>query len=372
MSLYALQTNPLLYKKDYLDYAKESQKIVKNAAERIQAAVLNRESLTDLFFSLIHTMAEERQRLAKKHSLEDAEQYGLRRDSSGVSSIACTAQFTEGNTPFDQRIISLMHEHLKPLRNAPLTPEKSSVEVAYPSCCDRKFVTQYEVIDPENKNSLTSKLTVEDYADMFTEGEIDLELGLPSAMEELLKNKAKLRKVKSHLPELYKKFKLSYCFKDIQTSNPHATIKNWILATNRIELDGKMVALSQYLTWTPDHFNRLASTMIIKQDALLIEFMLQKIAVVFEQAMRCHHNNLDQIKKHMALFKYLFIHAAPFIRGTSAISEWIEQAVYQYKTYDLKYYKDKMPSFEALTLSWPDFFTNYDTMYRFPDAAHPV
>lgn len=376
MSLYILHRTPETHKAHYIDYVKNSKRIVDGAKEKIQTAVTYRDSLTDLFFQLLDSMAVSRKELAIAHGIKNAEEYGLRRDDRAVTSTTHTTQFSRSEAHYEQRMTALIQEHLTPIKRSLNAFEETSLEVEYPLCCDRAFKTHYDVINSCNKNELITTFSDQEYAEMYESFGLSPAMPRNALLEEMARNKVGLRYFKATKPQLYNKFKLVFCFIDLKTNNPFSKMSDWILATNRIEIDNQMVALSLYVTWTyrdlkndpVERMKDFSKTTVIRQDALLIDLMLKKIAVIFERAIRSNTHNLTEIKKHTALMKYLFIHAFPFVRGTSGISEWLEQAVYKHQGYTLKYNKDRMPSYEALTLSWNDFYNSYDQMHTITDS----
>ena len=89
---------------------------------------------------------------------------------------------------------------------------------------------------------------------------------------------------------------------------------------------------------------------------------LNEIAKLFKQAIECR--DVAVLSKTVAHLRYLYSHAMPFTRGSSATCEWLEQAIYLSKGYDLEYKKTLLIDMEALTLPLKDFAKLYPLMIK--------
>lgn len=377
MSLYIYnKSNNENLKAHHPAFAARSKEIVAHSRIRIANAVERHESLTQLFDSMLTFMAVARKQLAIKQSLKQAERFGVRRDSDQSETLIFVTDFAGSDAHYEKRMTALIHQHLTPIQRTPIAFQQTSLEVTHPTCFNMRSVTQYEVFNETNKPEFITTFSPLEYKQMFEACGVDRKLTVGKALKAMIANKAGLRNFKAKNPALYKKFKLLYCVLNLKKSHKESLMSDWIVATHRLELEkNRMFALSQMITWThrtleEDPVNRIplySKTSILRQDPLLIESMLQKIAEVFERAIRCKH--ITWIKKDAALMKYLFVHAHPFLRGSSAISEWLEQTVYLYHGYQLHYNPEMHPTYEALTLPWNDFYNKYDTMYSLSHSS---
>jgi hypothetical protein len=133
----------------------------------------------------------------------------------------------------------------------------------------------------------------------------------------------------------------------------------------RLQVEGKMVPLSQYITWmcvdqeedTIDRMTNESVSTIIHQDPFLIREMLQDVAKLFKEAVLWNRDkdDLKKLKDRVALIDYELSHAMPFYRGSAAIAEWIEMALYQYHGFTLRYLPEKLVNLEALTSPLHEF-----------------
>ncbi|MFV0340642.1 MAG: hypothetical protein ACK5MA_08485 [Parachlamydiaceae bacterium] len=377
MSLYIYnKSNNENLKAHHPAFAARSKEIVAHSRTRIANAVERHESLTQLFDSMLTFMAVARKQLAIKQGMQEAERYGVRRDSDQSKSLAFITHLIGNDAHYEKRMTALIHQHLTPIQRTPLAFQQTSLEVTHPACFNMRSVTQYEIFNPSNNQEFIVPFTPLEYTIMFETCGVDPKLTVGNALEAMIANKAGLRNFKAKNPELYKKFKLIYCFAELKIRHEKVLMSDWVVATQRLELEkNRMFALSQMITWTyrnyiddpVDQIPLRSKTAILRQDPLLIESMLKKVAEVFERAIRCKH--ITWIKKDAALMKYLFVHARPFLRGSTAISEWLEQTVYLYHGYQLHYNPEMHPTYEALTLPWNDFYNKYDTMYSLSHSS---
>jgi hypothetical protein len=130
----------------------------------------------------------------------------------------------------------------------------------------------------------------------------------------------------------------------------------------RIEMANKLFALSDFLTLVEidgksDPIATMAKSDVLlgHQDQYLIAAMLQENAQIFERALLWDKKDIQDLKNQVALFRYLFAHAMPFSRGSAAVGEWLEKAIYQYQGYHCKHNPSLLGDCEALTASWSTF-----------------
>ncbi len=131
-----------------------------------------------------------------------------------------------------------------------------------------------------------------------------------------------------------------------------------------------MQDLSEYLTWADrdfvtdpvDQMTGRSIVAILHQDLFMTETMLDDIAKIFKNIIEWNGKKLKDLKDQIALFRYEHSHAMPFKRGSSAVAEWFERALYGAHGMKVAYNPDKSVDLEALTSSLKEFVDNYDTM----------
>ena len=92
--------------------------------------------------------------------------------------------------------------------------------------------------------------------------------------------------------------------------------------------------------------------------------MLQEMASAFQKAVLWDRRDLFELKKLMALFRYGLV-CMPFARGTAAITEWLEAALYEYHGVQFQCDRDRMIDLEAYVHPFfSDFLEVYNSMYN--------
>jgi hypothetical protein len=161
----------------------------------------------------------------------------------------------------------------------------------------------------------------------------------------------------------------------ILAGNPSNLKSMYVLATNRLEVDGKLYAMSQYLTWmycdySEDPVDRMvkhSKVMVIHQDTFLIETTVKNIAKIFKESVLWNRDkdSLADLKNKVALLRYEFAHSMPFVRGSAAIAEWLEAAIYHHHGFtEFRHSKTSLTDLEALTsLTLEDFMKRYESTF---------
>jgi hypothetical protein len=182
-------------------------------------------------------------------------------------------------------------------------------------------------------------------------------------------NKERVLKLKQVAFDVYKKAKL-FVWVNRNNQLSKFSITDHIYMTLRIEVDGKMAALSQFVTWLQRDgikdpivaMKTHSSVLLVHQDLFLIETMLKEAARLFKSALTCDRADLKTLKGRVALWTTVFDNAMPFDRGSSAVSEWFQQAIYRALGYRLTYKPGKLVNLEVLTKPFPQVVQEYDSM----------
>jgi Avirulence protein len=174
-------------------------------------------------------------------------------------------------------------------------------------------------------------------------------------------------------PKDYRILKYSQAINVMQNIELHAKKTDWVLMTVYHDLDGRNSTMSEYFTWLcqdnkNDPFDTMTKESIIlllHQDYFLIQDTLSHVAKLFKQAIAWTGTDLRDLQYIVALINYEFSHAMPFMRGSAAISEWIEIIIYRYHGYVLEYIDDnKSVNMEALSLPCQEFINEYPSFIR--------
>ena len=116
-----------------------------------------------------------------------------------------------------------------------------------------------------------------------------------------------------------------------------------ICANMDLEKRGTHYPLSQYFIFIDKSkleessidFDRNVILTILHQSPKFSESSTEELNTYF---IRCVHSQTQQeLKGHVAMFRYLFAHAAPYSRGSAMVGELLEKAIYQYHNYKVHY-----------------------------------
>jgi len=192
--------------------------------------------------------------------------------------------------------------------------------------------------------------------------------------------------IKANFPDVYVHEKMNYllsaidnCFplrelKVIPGTSTTQFVKNelnirsiYVIAKVSCEFNSKLYALSKYITWThqdneTDPVERMTDipVLILHQDLYLLDDTLKEISTIFERALRWNKKEdpIEDLVNEVGILRYLFTHAMPYIRGSSAIGEWLEESIY--KSHDLNFERrpGQSADLEALTAPTLDKFMN--------------
>lgn len=368
MSNYVFNHFPNKYGSNQPNFVRRSEALSSTTSTLIKRAVERIDDLEELFHQTLQKLSDARKQIAKEHKTIDAESFGKRRDGADFNDIAAGSYISQ---EYVARIIATVQSDLFKL--LPFNPKR--MQCPSEPFLGRRSLISYEILKRQNKTQWRHKYTRLVHLHVCSLSGVSIH-DYPFNMDGVLnlsKNKIAMENLKKNAPLNYKKFKLDACFKDFIEQYPLSRKSDFILATVRLELNEKMFAVSQFFINFPeaseDHLrieamkNRSA-VLIVHQDPFLIEPMMKDIAIIFAQVIRCPSNDQKSIKSQMTLFKYQFSVAMPFFRGTAAISEWFEKALYAYHGYSLNYNEEKMPTFEAWISTLKQFADNYDSMVR--------
>ncbi len=391
-SSYITKHRPDAFGGQQSEYEQKATQIIQKAVKTIQTAVQQNSSLQNCFSEIVETFANERHSIAEGQETTKGQLFGIRRDKE--ETFSASPFFTVLNCQYEEygkRWIKNLCQYMKQMKHTNQAFTETS----------KKMSTQISsfAIEIYNEKRLEEeKITAEQ-----ANSDILKELGIPSTSSQEMKerqekqerfyqNKQKVREFKKGYPQRYmatqNRIVLTWLVKAFPSPNitkyPDGSHdfdgntsyrkSDFIFCTSRGNNgNDQMVALSRYVTWTYRTFNddpvdRLKKlsqekkgivVTVIHQDVFLIEPTLQRIASIFEQAMRWNkeRQNKDDLMKQVGKMRYLFAHCMPFYRGSAAIGEWLETAIYH--SLGFKHFcidQNTLMDLEALTAFYEDNF----------------
>jgi len=371
MSTYLVGRDPNKYGGHQQSYLQQVDSIVEETAAAFHTAVEGKKDLEELFHETLATLGANRHDMAVAHKTKNADLFGIRRDQEPFASPAVITPLHHPYDEYNERLLPILQKHLRTMKHTLYEFEQKELKIEE-TCLGRAWSMEFAILSHEDMTKWGFSFNSESYQRLCTLCAIppSQEPLESSHFSELVVNKTAMQNLKKASPEDYKRLKIAIAILEIREIYKKERKSDWVLVTVRSEIDGKMYALSQYLTWLNRNFeedpvenmtNRSIIS-IIHQDPFLIEPMLKDIAKIFKKAIEWKDGNIKTLKEDVELLDCELHHAMPFKRGSAAVSEWLEKAIYRYHEFNLTYNPKKMVNLEALTSSFNQFVENYDSM----------
>ncbi len=382
---YVYSINPSKYGGHQDDYVNQANIAIEYVVDRLKSATEGSKDLIYEFHYSLNYLASLRKLLAKRHGTEDAEAFGYMRTKGKIEGSdyfsTClppkTGLFSEEYKRYNELAINRLTDVMRSMFSEGKVLEKSKTieEVVL----GRKVIFNIQLIDRKCIVDHKWNTPVEVY-----ELPEEIKGSERRPMEEYLKDIDFLRKLSIVSPDIYEREKmcsniqfLNECFPQ-RIMVPHPSgfdmlervednfRSHIILATTSMEIDGRIYDLSRLLTWAFTSKNedvlsrmkRVSKVIISHQDTLIVDDMLNEISKVFKKIIEWDRQDKEQLINDMAMFRYLFSHCMPFSRGSAAVAEWLETAIYKYHGFNtsVEGLLD-LEAFSSLTLS--EFLQNY-------------
>ena len=371
------------------DYLKRSRDLIAKTKKGIQEAVKSKQNLSVLFSDLLSSLGQERNQIALDHHTPAADEFGARRDLRGISDLSYT-YFARGYQEYGDRLLVFLKDILSQMpHNATHFIQKKYSKAK--TCLGYVSSIELEVLEKEDLKKLNwlrpfENIAIPDYLPLELLNKKDT---LPDEKVRLFQALERLRK---ESPEIHEKVTRSSLLMEVQRDcpspikiGPSEELATWVgnpafyksayvLATVFFQINGKQFPLYQYLTWLyrdpenpgEDLLERMVHNSVVTvvhQYHWNLPEMLQEVATFFKQVIEWDRQDLFELKKRMALFRYGFA-CMPFARGTAAITEWLEAALYDYHEVQFQCDKERMVDLEAYVHPFfSDFLEAYNSMY---------
>jgi Avirulence protein len=372
MSSYIVDRVPTNYGGQQQHYLEQTNKIVVETAEKFRKAVQEKEDLQAIFHQTLTKLGEMRNTIAKEHKTNDGDVFGVRRDSDNFRSICGITPLSFPYEEYNKKLLPVLQKHLGVMKHTCKEFQQKELSIQGKPCLGRASSMALSILPFEDMKKWAFLLTGEEVTRLcmlcsITPPEDSSQMQV--LFDSMIINREAMSTLKQKSIEDYKRLKVCLAIADIKERYVGRK-SDWVVVTIRSEVDGKMYALSQYLTWMNrdffedpvEHMTDRSIVTILHQDPFLIDLMLNDIAKIFKEAIGWNKENVTLLKNQIALLQYELAHAMPFIRGSAAISEWLEMAIYRFHGFTLTYNPDKMVNLEALTSLLDEFVQNYDSM----------
>jgi len=374
LSNYLYTMSPGMYGGQQEDYLRLAEETISSGVTQLKA---NKKDPEEFFYDILQYFRTQRQAIATKHGHKEAQLFGKCRTEKAectgcVMHTALGYPYAEYNhimMSFLYKIVSQMKHDLRSFQET----QTSCEEEAW----GRKVKIDIEILQKPEIDKLTAPI----------EEELRKTLDTTKPLNEIIRDLDLMLLLKKQRPDLYKKLILNMVLTELVATYPSPKIVSWeehkydgnsdnfkniyILATLRIEINGKFYATSKYLTWTYTNYvtdpairmRNCATIFIIHQDTFLIDETLREIAKIFAQAVKWNRTteSLKELKNRVSLMRFLYSHCMPSARGDGAIGDWLELMLYRYHGFnDTHFNSRRLPCFETLCSTPSRYLSEYD------------
>ncbi len=386
-SSYIYDRKPTMYGNQQEEYLALAEAAIQKATDTIQTAKQTEgTSLQDVFFTVLKDMHQARHEIALKHTPDKARHFGVLRSSKeqvpteGYLTLATSLghPYEEYNTILLQQLHSMVFAMKHDLRTFTETESTCKEKVLGKECS-----YHVKVYDSKELQSLG-------WGKELSEEEMQAILETDKPILDIFRDYELMKKLKKKDPELYRRVTMVGTFRNMFEEFPPArkislgngsftydgdldNLRNlYVVGTLRLEIDGKMYALSRCLTWMYQTFKedpvdrmlRCSKAMILHQDPFLLDDVLQAISKMFEKAVSWNPrtDSVQELKNRVALLRFTYAHCMPCARGDGAVGDWLETALYRVNGFvKTRYNADKLACFEPLvSTSLSRYLENYD------------
>jgi hypothetical protein len=400
MSNFVIAQEPGKYGGYQSDYANRSEKIINQSVGKIEGIEKKLEDLTKLFFVLLSDFQKERNDIAKDHNTQEWQRFGTRRDTGGKYDFYFTTM-DDNYASYNPQAMSLFAKHMKTmgLMNRSQTPKIVELQDEWQG---QKTSLKLEILEGDQllKLKWIQAVSQDELPADFPFDLYEKQNKGPLSAQERQKLRDAMGKIKNLHPELYKRIKMCSMLQQLNKDFPspkaipqkgggnlfegkEGNLKSFfVLGTARWavpskEGDGKSLAYATttYLTWLyrdtktdpVDRMQKYSTMKLVHTDNFTIDPLLNEISTIFAKAVLCDPKDaqgVKELKDHNLKFRHLFANVMPTERGSAAISEWFETAIYRFHCFnDFKYANGKSVDLEALTLPLlSEFAAKYDSL----------
>ncbi len=406
------------------DYCERSDIIVEGLSTEISDVVDNRGDLQAFFLDHLPKLGQFRREIAIDHKVDNAYAFGLLRwDDAQEKYIRPITVLSDQYSAYSEKMKESLSKYMEGMFSITKV-EEAFRQQDFDSKLGFHSRFKVNIYDAEGCNGIISELRTADeiFAKIENSNETDAEMlqeideirqnsdsdgNSKNKKEALLASRNLSRAYKKEFPKAFQAESQAAAMLHVHNKYPRPIIKNIVpgldvehylksgynyipmknsnllvkgelgnlkssvcLATSRLSLGGKLYGLSEYFFWTHITYEdnpldwmveQKRPITVIHHDSFLLEKTIHFVAEFFEKAVLI--TDEEETKESCALFRYTFAHLMPYSRGSAAIAEWFERAIYLSKGFNLSYNIHKQVDLEALTaLTLDEFMDRYDEM----------
>lgn len=385
---YVYSRNPSKYGGHQDDYVHKANISIEYIVDRIKSAVKRKKDLETEFFNSLTCLASIRNFLAVIHGTRDAEAFGYMRTRGKIEGsdyfTTClppkTGLFSEEYQRYNDLALKRLSDVMRSMVSEGKFLEKS--KTIEEEVLGKRVIFNVQLISRRHIIDNKWNSPIKDY-----ELPEEIKGSKRRTMQSYLQDIDFLKQLSIVSPDIYERAKmgsiiqfLNDCFPQ-RAFVPHKSgfemledIKdnfrnNIVLASTSIEIDGRIYELSRLLTWVYtskeedviERMKKVSKVLVFHQDTFTIDDMLNEISKLFKKIIEWDKQDKKKLINDMAMFRYLFSHCMPFSRGSAAVAEWLETAIYTYHGFRVNV--DgllDLEAFSSLTLS--EFLQRYKSL----------
>ncbi|MBP9841957.1 MAG: hypothetical protein KBC64_05995 [Simkaniaceae bacterium] len=339
-------------------YAEGSQRVISHAIEIIKSSVENTEDPKVLFPNLLKIMADMRREIADLCSTEDAEKFGKRRDDFGgqdLSKVLDITTSTELTTYTYYRYAEALSRSWN--EKVPDFVSKEGNLLALDTAMSKFYLTSYPLqkIKELQWNIAPKDLTREVISHPVTSTDVSKTLVQSIHCDEAFSRKVRMAN------RIRRDYPITYILEE-EVEEPGSLSSRVVCGQSFFKTSGGCLPLTESVISFQKNgaLPKRTAVVLMHQHFSLIEPTLEKISEVFKRIIEWNKEDPQDLKKEVALFRYLFAHCCPFSRGSAAIGEWFEKTLYAYHGFTITHNPEKTGDLDALiALTFEAFFEVY-------------
>lgn len=352
--------------------------------EEIRRAPKQESVLIELFYSVIDKLARARKEIAQRHQNPEANSFGSRRDlDREFTARNSETIFSKNGHDYGEYTPKILNRLAQDLRHLDIQEAGNVIKERITNDQFEDLSSSFEVKVFEIHHMISYQVfAFLHYPEGFPIDMLEMNRNNLNDIEiEQLREADK--EIKKQFPDLYERKKVTDIFnrilnfKSIFNKGENGEIEPkslFALGKMKLQVGEEMVDSTMWLTWLHrdehgthpvDHMLDRSSVGVVHMDKYLIDETLKKIADLFAKAICAGRENCADLQKNIGLMRYYMAHCMPWGRGSAAIAEALEGAVYNACGYQVLHNPKMLVDLEALsTPQISVFMENYPNMVK--------
>ena len=283
VSTYIVSREPNRYGNKQAEYVAESKKIIAEGTSQIQKAISDGADLKKAFNPLHELLEKGRNAIAVASGTKDAHAYGLMRNSDEAINKGYGHAFTllagDAYIEYGTKKLASIQDILREMLVNPRQFKETRRVITEKTSLGRQSTFEIEI------------LSIDEIEKRKWDQPVDLSANKKA--DKILKNRhstpfQRVKALKNAMPELYERHKMADHLNRFHNSYPDEVKTHFVLATASLEINGKLMPISQYLTWMKvddakdpmELMTEKSRVAIIHLDETLLDEVLEDVSAV--------------------------------------------------------------------------------------------